>query len=52
VNRRKLLARLAHGALQNVAFRDIEDLARAFGFRPRGRPEVIASSRIPALQKF
>jgi predicted RNA binding protein YcfA (HicA-like mRNA interferase family) len=33
VNRRKLLARLATGALQNVAFRDLEDLAIGFGFR-------------------
>jgi predicted RNA binding protein YcfA (HicA-like mRNA interferase family) len=33
VNRRKLVARLASGALQNVAFRDLEDLALGFGFR-------------------
>lgn len=34
MNRRKLLARLASGALQNVAFGDLEDLAVGFGFRP------------------
>jgi hypothetical protein len=33
VRRRKLLARLASGALQNVAFRDLEDLAVGFRFR-------------------
>jgi hypothetical protein len=33
VKRRKLLARLASGALQNVAFRDLDDLAAGFGFR-------------------
>jgi predicted RNA binding protein YcfA (HicA-like mRNA interferase family) len=32
VNRRKLLARLAAGAVQNVAFGDLEDLAKGFGF--------------------
>jgi hypothetical protein len=32
VNRRKLLARLASGALQNVAFADLADLVAGFGF--------------------
>lgn len=32
MNRRKLLARLASGALQNVPFADIADLAQGFGF--------------------
>jgi len=33
MKRRKLLARLAAGSLQNVAFRDLDDLAGGFGFR-------------------
>jgi hypothetical protein len=33
MKRRKLLARLAAGALQNVAFRELESLAVGFGFR-------------------
>ena len=33
MNRRKLLARLASGSLQHVAFRELEDLAAGFGFR-------------------
>jgi predicted RNA binding protein YcfA (HicA-like mRNA interferase family) len=33
VNRRKLLRRLASGALHNVAFADVMSLARGFGFR-------------------
>lgn len=33
MNRRKLLARLLSGALQNVAFGDLTDLAEGFGFR-------------------
>jgi hypothetical protein len=33
VNRKRLLARLAHGHLQNVAFRDMMNLAEGLGFR-------------------
>jgi hypothetical protein len=33
MKRRKLLARLAAGSLQNVAFRDLDDLAGGFGFK-------------------
>jgi len=33
VNRRKLLARLAGGAVQNVSFNDFVSLVEAFGFR-------------------
>lgn len=33
MNRRKLLARLVSGAVQNVAFGDLTDLAEGFGFR-------------------
>ena len=32
MNRRKLLARLAQGALQNAAFGDVVNLAEGFGF--------------------
>ena len=33
MNRKKLLRRLARGALQNVAFRDMVSLIQGFGFR-------------------
>ena len=33
MNRRKFLARLNQGALQNIAFSDIVNLAEGFGFR-------------------
>ena len=33
MNRKKLLRRLAHGALQNVAFSDMRHLVEGFGFR-------------------
>ncbi|MEX2662749.1 MAG: type II toxin-antitoxin system HicA family toxin [Vicinamibacterales bacterium] len=49
MNRRKLLARLAVGALQNVAFRDIDQLAKGFGFtleRQRGSHRIYVHPRI------
>ena len=33
MNRKRLLKRLAEGALQNVAFRDLRNLAEGFGFQ-------------------
>jgi predicted RNA binding protein YcfA (HicA-like mRNA interferase family) len=33
MNRRRLLARLSQGSLQNVSFRDFVGLAQGFGFR-------------------
>ena len=33
MNRKKLLARLSRGQLRNVAFSDIVNLARGFGFK-------------------
>jgi predicted RNA binding protein YcfA (HicA-like mRNA interferase family) len=34
MDRKKLLSRLAHGSLQNVAFSDMVGLMKGFGFRP------------------
>ena len=33
MNRKKFLKRLAEGALQNVAFRDLRNLVEGFGFQ-------------------
>lgn len=52
VNRRRLLARLLAGALQNVAFADLANLAEGFGFRlsrSSGSHHVFVRPGIPEL---
>lgn len=52
MRRRKLLARLASGALQNVAFRDLEDLAVGFRFtlaRQRGSHRIYSHPAVAEL---
>jgi predicted RNA binding protein YcfA (HicA-like mRNA interferase family) len=52
VNRRRLLRRLAQGALQNVAFSDIRHLVEDFGFklsRISGSHHVFVHPGIPEL---
>jgi len=52
MNRRKLLARLARGYLANVAFSDLADLARGFGFRlirTSGSHHIFAHPSTPEL---
>jgi len=52
MNRRRLLRRLASGALQNVAFSDMKSLAEGFGFRldrVTGSHHIFAHSEIPEL---
>lgn len=57
MKRKQLLRRLAHGALGNVAFRDMIDLAEGFGFRVvrvRGSHHILthpAISEIVNLQE-
>jgi predicted RNA binding protein YcfA (HicA-like mRNA interferase family) len=52
VNRRKLLARLVSGALQNVAFSDLQSLVAGFGFQLRrvsGSHHIYWHPAIPEL---
>ena len=52
MKRRKLLARLVSGAVQNVAFSDLQSLLTGFGFdlrRLSGSHHVYAHPRIPEL---
>jgi hypothetical protein len=52
VNRRALLRRLSEGAVRNVRFGDLIDLAQAFGFREiraRGSHHIFVREGIPEL---
>ena len=52
MNRERLFQRLAQGALQNVAFRDIAKLVEGFGFRlvrVTGSHQIFAHSMFPEL---
>jgi hypothetical protein len=52
VNRRRLLRRLSQGALNNVRFEDLVDLAGGFGFRlsrVKGGHHIFTHSAIPGL---
>jgi len=52
VNRRKLLRRLAEGALSNVAFRDMISLAQGFGFyvaRVSGSHHILEHPTLPEM---
>ena len=52
MNRKKLLRRLVQGALHNVAFDDLLDLAKGFGFavvRVSGSHHILAHPDIPEL---
>ena len=52
MNRRKLLRRLAHGALNNVAFRDMIALAEGFGFRlvrTSGSHHILGHPSVPEM---
>ena len=52
MNRERLFQRLAQGALQNVAFRDMVKLAEGFGFRlvrVTGSHHLFAHSMFPEL---
>lgn len=50
MNRKKLLVRLARGAVANVAFADVLSLAEALGFEPQrisGSHHILAHPDIP-----
>ena len=52
MNRRKLLRRLSEGALANVRFADLMDLAEGFGFRlvrVSGSHHIFAHPDIPEM---
>lgn len=52
MNRERLLQRLAQGALQNVAFRDIVKLVESFGFRLQrttGSHHIFVHPKVPEL---
>jgi len=52
MNRKKLLRRLARGALQNVAFADFTGLVKGFGFRlarASGSHHIFAHPGLPEL---
>lgn len=52
MNRRKLLRRLATGAMQNVALADMIDLVEGFGFqqtRVRGSHRIFSRDGVPEL---
>jgi predicted RNA binding protein YcfA (HicA-like mRNA interferase family) len=52
VNRRRLLKRLAEGALKNVSFSDFTNLVEGFGFRltrVTGSHHIFAHPNIPEL---
>jgi len=52
MNRRKLLRRLSQGAVQNVRFKDLTDLAEGFSFRlsrVSGSHHIYTHPAIPEL---
>lgn len=52
MNRRRLLKRLAEGALRNVAFREMIGLAEGFGFRVTrvsGSHHILTHAAIPEI---
>ena len=52
MNRRRLLKRLAEGALQNVRFPDVVNLVEGFGFRLQrvsGSHHIFAHPDLPGL---
>jgi predicted RNA binding protein YcfA (HicA-like mRNA interferase family) len=52
MDRRKLLARLARGAVANVGFADLQDLVEGFGFelrRTSGSHHIYAHPKVPEL---
>lgn len=52
MKKKKLLKRLAEGALRNVAFSDMTSLAEAFGFRLKrvsGSHHIFVHASIPEL---
>ena len=52
MNRRRLLRRLSQGALRNVRFEDVVDLAEGFGFklsRVKGSHHIFTHPAIPGL---
>lgn len=52
MNRKKLLGRLSRGELRNVAFGDIVDLVRGFGFeldRTRGSHHIFRHAQVPEM---
>ncbi|MGH7734277.1 MAG: type II toxin-antitoxin system HicA family toxin [Gemmatimonadales bacterium] len=52
MDRRKLLARLARGAVKNVAFADLQNLAEGFGFELRrvsGSHHIYAHAEVEEL---
>jgi predicted RNA binding protein YcfA (HicA-like mRNA interferase family) len=52
MNRRKLIKKLAHGDLRNVAFADMVRLVSSFGFilrRTQGSHHIFAHPDIPEL---
>lgn len=52
MNRKRLLQRLAQGALQNVAFRDMVSLVEGFGFRLQrttGSHHIFVHPNVPEL---
>jgi predicted RNA binding protein YcfA (HicA-like mRNA interferase family) len=54
MNRRRLLRRLASGALKNVAFSDLKNLVERCGFRldrVTGSHHIFVHSNIPELRR-
>lgn len=52
MNRKRLLQRLAQGALQNVAFRDMAGLVEGFGFklqRIAGSHHIFVHPSVPEI---
>jgi hypothetical protein len=52
MNRKQLLKRLADGALHNIAFGDLADLAEGFGFRLRrtsGSHHIFVHPDVPEI---
>ena len=52
MNRRKLVRRLSQGAVSNVRFEDLADLAEGFGFklsRVKGSHHIFTHPAIPGL---
>ncbi len=52
MDRKNLLRRLSQGSLQNVAFADVTDLVKAFGFRltrVSGSHHIFKHSVIPGM---
>ena len=55
MNRKKLLIRITSGALQNVAFKDMINLVKGFGFEVKnvsGSHHVFTHGNIPELLNF